>query len=173
MKVRNVHSRVLAASPQRVGSLVDSLSSAEDALWPHRAWPRMTLDAPLGVGAAGGHGPIRYFVAAYSPGAWVRFRFTAPRGFEGTHRLECLPAAAGATTLVHTLEMEAVGPALLTWPLIFRPLHDALIEDALTTAEASLGLPLHVQPWSRRVKLLRSLFARRATPPQAAQFARR
>ena len=47
------------------------------------------------------------------------------------------------------------GPAFLTWPLIIRPLHDALLEDALATAEASLGMIPKMQTWSPWVKLLR------------------
>ncbi len=36
-------------------------------------------------------------------------------------------------------------------------MHDALIEDSLTTAEVSLGLPPCVRAWSPWVRLLRWL----------------
>jgi hypothetical protein len=39
----------------------------------------------------------------------------------------------------HTLEGETTGTMRLAWPLVWRPMHDALIEDALDTAEASLS----------------------------------
>jgi hypothetical protein len=39
LKVVNVHQRLLHASPERVGALIDSLASPEDRLWPGR-WPR-------------------------------------------------------------------------------------------------------------------------------------
>jgi hypothetical protein len=45
----------------------------------------MRFDRPLAVGAIGGHGPIRYVVEAYDPGAMIRFRFTRPAGFDGVH----------------------------------------------------------------------------------------
>lgn len=155
MKVLNVHERGLQATPDRVGALIDSLASTDDMLWPKHSWPRMKFDGPLGIGARGGHGPIRYVVDAYTPQQSIRFRFTAPAGFEGTHGYEVIVASSRAVVLRHTLEMRATGPALLSWPLIFRPLHDALIEDSLATAEVSLGASPSVQPWSSWVKFLR------------------
>ena len=161
MKIINVHQRLLHAPPERVGALIDTLASPQDALWPRHSWPRMKFDRPLGLGAAGGHGPIRYTVESYEPGQSIRFRFTGPRGFDGWHALEVLDATAAHCVLEHRVEMEARGPGIASWSLVFRPLHDALIEDALTMAEASLGLPLHTHAWSPRVKFLRWLVAAR------------
>jgi hypothetical protein len=161
MQVINVHQRLLAASPERAGALIDTLASPQDALWPRHSWPRMRLDRPLAVGAAGGHGPIGYRVEAYEPGHAVRFRFTRPAGFDGWHGIEVLDATASHCVLEHRLEMRTTGHALWTWPLVLRPLHDALVEDALTQAQASLGLPLHTRPWSARVRFLRWAMARR------------
>ena len=69
--------------------------------------------------------------------------------------------------LRHTLRMSTRGPALLSWPLVFRPLHDALIEDSLATAEASLGQPTQIQPWSAWVKFLRWMATGGKTRPQS------
>jgi hypothetical protein len=154
MKVINVHERELNASPAGIGALIDSLASDRDLLWPYYSWPRMEFDRPLAVGATGGHGPIRYFVEAYTPGRSIRFRFIGPKGFDGFHCYDIIPASDDVI-LRHTLEMRAHGPAIVTWPLVFRPMHDALIEDALARAEASLGLMPTVLPWSPWVKLLR------------------
>jgi hypothetical protein len=167
LNVLNIHERELQASPQHVGALIDSLSSRDDALWPPQCWPSMALDRPLGIGAAGGHGPVRYVVDAYAPGRSVGFRFTGPRGFEGHHRLEVLHPSAQSCVLRHTIEMTTHGAARLTWPLFFRPMHDALLEDALAVAQASLGQTPLVRPWSLRVRLLRWLVARGRTFPQA------
>ncbi len=181
MIVVNVHQRELPVPRARAGALIDTLASPADRLWPHRSWPRMTLDRPLAVGAAGGHGPIGYVVESHEPGRRVVFRFTRPRGFDGTHRLEALDLSqaggvSGAgdvprvdeprSVLRHTLEMDARGPARLTWPLLFRPLHDALIEDALATAEAALGLPPDVRGWSPWVRALRRVLSRGRARPQ-------
>jgi len=155
MKVVNIHEREFQSTPDRVGALIDSLASPQDALWPKLSWPRMEFDRALNSGARGGHGPIRYFVEAYVPKHSVNFRFTGPRGFDGFHAYQCIKVRTYTTILRHTLEMTTHGRAVLSWPLIFQPLHDALIEDSFTTAEASLGLPQRVQPWSYWVRVLR------------------
>lgn len=66
--------------------------------------------------------------------------------------------------LSHALEMQASGAALLTWPLVFRWLHDALLKDALT--QASLRLRPEVRPWSSCVKLPRWAFRGGKAPRQ-------
>jgi hypothetical protein len=153
--VRNIHERTLPASRKEVGALIDSLASSRDALWPHQTWPAMKFDRPLSVGAVGGHGPIQYTVEAYEREHLVRFRFTAPRGFAGTHGYEVESLGKEITRLRHVLEMETSGLASMTWPIVFRPLHDALIEDSLDRAERSLGLEPHSARWSLWVRLLR------------------
>ncbi len=155
MKVLNVHERELPESAQRVGALIDTLASSEDALWPRQCWPPIAFDRPLGIGAVGGHGPIRYFVEAYRPGRSVKFRFTAPRGFDGRHGYEVERCGTQSCVLRHTLQMSVRGPAIISWPMVFRPLHDALIEDSLCAAQASLGHVPDLQRWSGWVRILR------------------
>jgi hypothetical protein len=120
----------------------------------------MRFDRPLGVGAVGGHGPIRYVIEEYQPGRLIRFRFTGPAGFLGTHRFEVEEVAPGQVRLRHVLEMRVVGRARLTWPLVYWPLHDALIEDALDRAEASTGRLPPPRRWPVRVRLLRWILRR-------------
>ena len=155
MEVTNVHRRFIAASAGDVGALLDSLSSRADRLWPEQ-WPRMRFDRALSVGAVGGHGPVRYVVDQYDPGSSVTFRFKAPDGFDGTHGFEVRPLADGRTELRHVLKMEAKRGATISWPVVFRPLHDALIEDAFDQAERSLGVgPAEARSWSWYVRFLR------------------
>lgn len=162
MAVLNVHERLLSASPEEVGALIDTLAGPNDRLWPHSDWPDMRFDRPLAPGAIGGHGPIRYVVSHYVPGRWIRFTFTGPRGFAGFHEL-AVHAAHGQTVLHHSLAMRTRGSARLTWPLMFRPLHDAVVEDCLDRAEqATTGSVARPTQWSRYVRLLR-WFARRAS----------
>jgi hypothetical protein len=170
MPVRNDHARTLVAPLAAVGALLDTLASRGDRLWPHDDWPPMRLDRPLGVGAAGGHGPVRYVVEAYEPGRRVAFRFTAPRGFHGTHALR-VDGEDGAVVLSHVLEMRISGPALVTWPLIFRPLHDALLEDALDRAQRHVGMTPAGARWSPWVSLLRRLMTMRRRRPQTTSIA--
>ncbi len=160
-EVNNVHERILPRPPSEVGALLDSLSSETDRLWPSDHWPAMRFDRPLQVGASGGHGPIRSVVDGYEAGHRVRFRFTAPLGFTGHHGFELEPTQSGEVILRHELRMTTHGPALITWPLIFGPLHDALIEDALTLAQEQLHLPALRRPWSRWVRFLRRVLGRR------------
>lgn len=161
--VINIHQRVLAASPAAVGQILDGLAGADDRLWPRR-WPAMRFDRPLGVGARGGHGPIRYHVEAHTRGSAVRFRFERPSGFNGYHEYALTAAPSGETLVRHSLVMTTSGTARITWPLFYRPLHDALIEDSLDQAEESLGLPAQrTRRWSRRVRVLRAIALRAST----------
>jgi hypothetical protein len=155
MKVVNVHQRLLHASPERVGALIDALSSPEDALWP-KGWPRMKLDRPLGVGATGGHGPIRYFVEAYTPGQSVRFRLTSPKGFDGWHGFEVLDATPNHCVLEHRIEMNATGRGILTWFLAVRALHDVCVEEVLSQAQVAVGNAPRAVAWTPYVKFLRT-----------------
>jgi hypothetical protein len=156
MNVINIHERFLHAPAAEVGQLVDSLASSEDRLWPNHCWPAMKLDKPLGVGADGGHGPIRYVIESFTPGQLIWFRFTGPKGFDGGHGYEVVVEEGKPTLLRHTLRMKTTWPATISWPLMYRPMHDALIEDSLTNAQVSLGLEPEVKPWSFKVKMLRN-----------------
>jgi hypothetical protein len=166
MRVRNVHECELPVPPGDAGGLIDSLATPHDRLWPRPAWPRMKFDRPLGVGADGGHGPIRYVVDAYVPGRRIGFRFKAPAGFDGGHLLEVVEDGTRGCVLRHVLEMSTSGRALVSWPLVFRPMHDALIEDAFAQAQASLGLTPQVRAWSPWVRVLRWLVSGGKAPPQ-------
>lgn len=158
MKVENVHSRAFDRPKTEVGALINTLASDQDRLWPWEQWPPMKFDRSLAPGACGGHGPIRYCVERFASGSLIRFRFTAPRGFDGYHEFSVVDSAPRGCLLSHTLKMKVTGPALLSWPLIFRPLHEALVEDSLTKAQRSLGERVAAKGWSLRVKTLRWMF---------------
>jgi len=155
--IRNIHERTFRADADRVGALIDTLASDDDRLWPRDRWPAIRFDRPLAVGAIGGHGPIRYVVSTYERGRSIRFRFTAPRGFIGWHGLDAVSLDGGGTRFVHALEMHAEGPARFTWPLAYRWLHDALLEDALDNAARALGEPSNSTRWSWYVRILRCI----------------
>lgn len=63
-------------------------------------------------------------------------------------------------------DMLATGLARFPWPAIFRPLHDALLEDALSQAQSSLRLTPAASPWSAHVRLLRWLMTGGKAKPQ-------
>lgn len=162
--VRNVHQREIAGPASAVGQLIDSLASSNDQLWPRSEWPAMRMNGPLGVGVAGGHGPVRYFVTIYEPGRRIVFQFTGPAGFNGHHSFTVASVADGSALLQHELLMSPTGMAKLTWPLFFRPMHDALIEESLDRAENAFSGATSVS--SRRplwTKILRAPFSARMT----------
>ncbi|MDB5963947.1 MAG: hypothetical protein JWQ72_447 [Polaromonas sp.] len=154
MNVVNVHQRLLYATPEQVGALIDSLGSPANTLWPGRPWPRMKLDRPLAVGAVGRHGLIRYVVEAYTPGQSVRFRLTSPRGFDGWHGFEVLEATQSHCVLEHRIEIRAHGRGFLTWAFAIRQLHDACVEDLLSQAQRAVGNTPQPAPWPAYVRLL-------------------
>jgi hypothetical protein len=158
-KVLNTHYRDLPAQQDQVAALVASLSDGrEDNLWPWQTWPAMRFDGGLLVGATGGHGPIRYRIEAYELNRYIWFRFVEPKGFDGRHGYLIIPLEDGRTRLEHRLEMRTHGSARYSWPLVFRPLHDALIEDSLNRAEEALHRKLLTPPrWSLWVRVLRAV----------------
>lgn len=162
--VFNSHQREIAAPVSEVGPLIDSLSSKNDRLWPLSEWPAMRLNAPLSVGAAGGYGPVRYFVTAYESGRRIEFQFTGPSGFNGHHIYTATRLTDNSTILRHELSLSPSGPAKLTWPLFFQPMHDALIEESLDRAENEFSSsPGTAHQRSLWVKILRAPFSARMT----------
>ena len=161
MKIFNRHEIEIAASEAEIGKLIDTLASADDRLWPTFRWPKIYFNKPLSVGARGGHGPIGYWIEEYEPGKRILFRFDNThrfsRGLEGQHQLFMEPGTGG-TKLVHEIVGAIRGRALLLWPLAIRPLHDALVEDALARAALHFD-PAHPFPpkLSGWVRLLRWL----------------
>ncbi len=174
--MRNVHERALPVSAAQVGALLDRLASPTDALWPTPSWPALRLDRPLGIGADGGHGPIRYHVSEYEPGRRVRFAFDPTMGMDGYHELVVVPAGADGCRLVHILEGRPRGVMLLGWPLAVRWLHDGLIEDALDNAELAVtGTVARPALWSPWVRFLRGRLtgsAREMPVPENATLVR-
>ncbi|GAA0794804.1 DUF2867 domain-containing protein [Spirilliplanes yamanashiensis] len=135
MPVRNVHERVLPVPAAVAGALLDRLASPGDPLWPSPPWPRLRFDRPLGVGATGGHGPIRYRVTRYTPGRLIECAFDPATGCHGTHAFEVEPLGAGRCVLRHRLTARTTGAMRLLWPLAIRVCHDTLLEHLLDNAE--------------------------------------
>jgi len=157
--VFDTHERVLPASPDVVGALLDRLGSDDDPLWPLDRWAPLDLDRPLDLGTRAEHGPFRYFVNEYEPGRAVRFRFSAPPGYVGHYEFMVERAGEQGARLRHvlTLSLDDINTRLKWWT-IWRPLHDALLEDLLDRAEAVVtGRPVQPREWSWRVRLLRRL----------------
>ncbi|MGW0532597.1 SRPBCC family protein [Streptomyces sp. NPDC003032] len=176
--VRNEHERVIAAPAATVGALLDRLSAEDDPVFPTPAWPAMTFDGPLAVGASGGHGALRYRVTEYEPGRRVRFDLTAPD--EGFHEMTVEPLGQGQgqghCRVRHVLECRLRGADRLLWPTVIRPVHETMVEEVLDNIErAATGAVARPVRWTRRVRLLNRLsWARPETveTPEAAHLIR-
>jgi len=159
----DVRERRLPVPADRVGALLDGLASDADVLWASDRWPRMRFDGGLVVGAVGGHGPVGYRVVEHLPARRVAFRFlgSRPRGLTGWHGFDVIADGDGAV-LRHTLTGRARGWMRLAWPLVWRPLHDALIDDALDRGERAVTgrAPSRPARWSWWVRVLRRLAPR-------------
>lgn len=161
--VVNIHHLAYPATDIEVAAVLATLASTDDRVWPGEDWPRMRFEEGLVVGACVGHGPVRYVVEAVDPRREVAFRFTGPTGFVGRHSFSLHPAA-DATTLRHQLVLHPRGWARLSWPLFFRPLHDALIEEAFDKVGRELSSPPGAADRrSRWVRLLRWVVLPRAS----------
>jgi hypothetical protein len=154
--ISNVHQRLLPGPMADIGRLLDAVAEPGNAVWPSPPWPAMVLDRPLGPGAAGGHGPIRYRCVNHQPGRRAEFEFLPPTPVRGTHALEIIEHPDGVL-LQHTLIGEPVGIAgWLAWTVVFRALHDAFLEQLMDRAETALGRsPEEPAQWSPYVRLLR------------------
>lgn len=163
--MHSVHSRELAAPIERLAPLLDRIGGPDDLLWPAPAWWPIVLDRPLGVGADGGHGDIRYHVSEYEPGRRVRFAFDPRIGMDGFHEFSLVALAWGQTRIRHELECTPRGPMRLLAPIIEK-LHDAVLEDLLDNAERlATGDVRNPARWSRSVRVWRRLLER---PPVTA-----
>jgi hypothetical protein len=138
-----------------VGALVDD----PDRMWPHGRWPELRPD---------GMGFLRHEPLEYERGKARSFRITGPNGFAGWHGWDV--TTDGGPVLRHVVEVECRGWARLVWPLLVRPIHDALHEDILDGAEAAVGGSPAKREWSRRVRFLRWHIARlRGRQPSSAR----
>jgi hypothetical protein len=140
MRIHNVHSRELVAPVERAWDLVAGLASEHDVLWPTERWPTTPIefDRPLGPGASGGHGMIRYDVERYERGRRVVFRFARGSGLDGIHAFEVAPIDPRRSRLTHTFDSR-VGWKLLPVHRVLLAAHDALLEDLLDNAERATG----------------------------------
>ncbi|MBL1099560.1 DUF2867 domain-containing protein [Streptomyces coffeae] len=154
--VRNIHERTIDASAEAVGALLDRLSSEHDPIWPTPAWPPMRFDRPLGVGAEGGHGFVRYTVTAYEPGRRIRFDFPSDEG--GFHELTVEPLDPGRCRVRHVLEQRQRSAQRLVWALAIRWAHDIVVEEIFDNIER-VAAGTHRAPllWSPYVRLLHRL----------------
>ena len=170
MKVYNVHERRLDAEPEVVGALIDNLAGPDEKLWPKGQWPAMEMEPDLRPGACGGHGPVRYRMAEYVPKRRAAFQFEdhgLTAGLDGWHFFEVAPRRKGVV-LRHVIDVDCGFKDWLRWWFAIRPMHNALLEDALDLAQQEVDGPV-AKPakWGIWVRCLRWIVARGAERGQA------
>jgi hypothetical protein len=171
MKIFNRHDRIIPAAQDAVGRVLDSLSGSEDALWPREMWPPMVLDPALKVGAAGGHGLVRYRVIEYVPGRRAAFQFDKAglmAGVDGRHYFEVV-SRRGHVIIRHDLEGDCNLGMWLKWAFFIRPLHNTVIEDAFDKVENSFsGTAVKRSHWGPYIRFLRWMRVRQRRRLEAA-----
>lgn len=171
--LHNVHEREIAAPVERLAPLLDRLGGPDDELWPAPAWWPMAFDRPLGVGADGGHGGVRYRVSEHDSGRRLRCELDPGTGLVGYHELSLEALGPGRTRVRHLLVCRLRGAMRLLGPTVLVPLHDAVVEDLLDNAErAGTGTVRTPARWSWWVRVWQRVTervrARRAATPQGA-----
>lgn len=166
--MRNVHERVIDAPADVVGAMLMDLGQKGDRLWPSPAWIPMKLDRPLGVGADGGHGPIRYHVTEYEAGRRVRFEFHERTGVTGHHEFTVEPVGANRSLARHDMTVEPHGLMRILFPAVIESMHDAVLEDLFDNLErAATGTVKMPASWSAWVRICR--YMGEQSPPSGTQ----
>lgn len=136
MNVINIHKRLIQQPEEEVVRLFQTLTTSEDEIWPKQKWPDMRFKNGLHVGSRGGHGIVRYTIIEFTEGRHIKFQFTKPDGFNGTHALSIRSISKNSTEICHQITMKTTTlKATLLWSFIVRWLHDALIEEAFDNVE--------------------------------------
>lgn len=151
MKIINRHFRAYNTSTYELAKVLDTMGSANDRIWPYERWPAIVMSDGLNVGSHGGNAPVQFTIEEYVYGERLVMRFTAPPGFNGTQTITIGDYGYGRAYMQHRLEMDPGPQAMLTWPLLFGPLHNYEIEDMLDKVaqtvndpEAYIGKPMPV-----------------------------
>ncbi|WP_405362617.1 hypothetical protein OG535_33350 [Kitasatospora sp. NBC_00085] len=125
-----------AAAPAATGSPAGARASSQ------AVWKSSTVRSQSAASSAGRCGK-RW--PGTCPGGGCG-SLTGPHGSDGFHEYTVHRLDEGRTALRHALAMRARGPALLSRPLLYRLLHDAVIEDSLDRPSA----PARARPSGRR-----------------------
>ena len=162
MRVINIHKRIINQSEKEVSQLFKTLATSNDLVWPYENWPAIRFRDGLQVGSKGGHGRIRYTIIELTSGNHIKFQFSKPEGFVGTHQLRIVAVNDNKTEISHHIEAKTSLKATFFWVFVIRWLHDALIEDAFDKVENYYLATKKVTRYNVWVKLLREVYKRKS-----------
>ena len=160
MQVINIHKRTINQPKARIITLLRTLSTKQDKVWPKDKWPAMRFKNGFKVGEKGGHGIIRYSIETLQIEEQIVFRFLKPKGFNGIHKFEIKAIDECSTEVKHSIIMKTEGVATLKWIFVIRWLHDALIENAFDTIENNFYQGHKFTKWSVWVRIWRYILTR-------------
>lgn len=158
MEVINIHRRIISQPKPKVAIVFNTLATNNDAIWPYEKWPAIRFKEGVKVGSKGGHGPVKYTIIDYCKGESIRFKFSKPLGFNGTHELYLNEISSKETEIVHRIKMSTTFLASLQWIMAVRWLHDALIEDAFDKLENHFSMHKKVTKYNFWVQILRNKY---------------
>ena len=163
MKVINIHKRKLKQPKEEIVKLFKTLATNEDKIWPYENWPAIRFKNGLRINSNGGHGRVSYFVVEFKDDERIKFQFTKPEGFIGTHEFYIKQIDDNLTEITHEIKMNtSTVKATFLWVTVVRWLHDALIEDAFDKVEYYFSKEEKTPNYSFWVKLLRDVYKRKS-----------
>jgi hypothetical protein len=162
MRVVNIHKRVLNQPKLEVCKLFKTLATTDDLVWPYENWPAMRFKDGFKVGSKGGHGRVRYTIIEFREGEFIKFQFSKPEGFIGTHELKINAIDENRTEISHEIRTNTTLKATFLWIFVIRWLHDALIEDAFDKVENYFSENKKETTYNFWVKILRDVYKRKS-----------
>lgn len=168
MRVVNIHKRSINQPKEKVVQLFKTLATSGDLVWPYENWPAIKFKDGIQVGSRGGHGQIRYTIIEIVEGEFLKFQFSKPDGFIGTHEFKIREIHKHETEIRHEIHVKTNFKASLLWVFVIRWLHDALIEDAFYKVENYFTTNKKVSTYNLWVKLLREVYKRKSIQTKTA-----
>lgn len=162
MRVINSHKRIINQPKEKVSDLFKTLATTNDQIWPAKNWPAMCFKEGLKIGSRGGHGRIHYTIIAFEAGNHIKFKFTKPNGFNGTHELSIKAMSEHASEIHHLIKMNTTLKASFLWVVVIRWLHDALIEEAFDNVQNYFSEEKKTATYSQWVVFLRDFYKRKS-----------
>ncbi|WP_179020156.1 hypothetical protein [Winogradskyella forsetii] len=168
MQVRNIHRRRINQPKAKVSELFRTLATSDDLIWPYENWPAIKFSEGLNVGSKGGHGSIRYTIIEFNEDQYIKFQFSKPQGFMGTHEFKIEALNENLTEIRHEINMQTSFKTSLLWIFVIRWLHDALIEDTFDKVENYFTEAKKKSTYNLWVKLLREIYKRKSLQTKTA-----
>jgi len=129
MKVRKIHERTIAATPDQIGQLLADFEGI---------WPTQIAPAPRAQGERLYKTSMMLWQEYDRPGAARAFRVVSPAELQGEHWFELERVPAG-TLIRHTVQGEALGDYEAIWRDRIEPGHDIILEALLDKIETALA----------------------------------